>query len=73
MILRQTVTELCTSMPTAPVLRTLVQYLIALCSRLETASDVISVAALDPTGMDVLLDFVILGQTVLEISDCLAL
>ena len=34
--------ELFDSLPTAPVLRTFAQYLIAFCSRLETASDVIS-------------------------------
>ena len=41
-ILRQTVTELWVSMPTAPALRTFVEYLIAFCSRTETASDVVS-------------------------------
>ena len=38
----QTVTELCASMAPAPVLRTVVQYLIAFCSRQEPASDIIS-------------------------------
>ena len=42
MKLHQTVTELCTSMPVTPVLRTFVHYLITVCSRLEAASDVIS-------------------------------
>ena len=42
MILRQTVTELCTAMPATPVLRTFMQYSIAICSRPETVSDVIS-------------------------------
>ena len=35
-------TELCASMTTAPVLHTFVLYLIAFCSRLETACNVIS-------------------------------
>ena len=37
-ILPQTVTELCISMPATPVLRTFVQYLTAFCSRPETTS-----------------------------------
>ena len=41
-ILPQTVTELCTSVPVTPVLCTLVQYLIEFCSRLEAASDVVT-------------------------------
>ena len=40
-ILPQTVTELCASVPAAPVLRTFVQYLIAFCSQPEAAGDVI--------------------------------
>ena len=51
-ILRQTVTELCASMPAEPVLRTFVQYLIAICSRPETASDVISGKAVQYASMD---------------------
>ena len=42
MILRQTVTELCTFVQVATVCRTSLQYLIAFCSQLEAASDVIS-------------------------------
>ena len=42
MILRQTVTKLCDSMPAAPVLHTFVQYMITLFSRAEAASDVTS-------------------------------
>ena len=38
-ILRQTVTELCASMPATPVSRTVVQYPTAFCSRKEAASD----------------------------------
>ena len=34
--------ELCDSLRTAPILRTFVQYLIAFCSRPETAGDVLS-------------------------------
>ena len=41
-ILPQTVTELCAYMPATPVLRTYVPCLIAFCSRLEAASEVIS-------------------------------
>ena len=42
MILRQTMTELCASIPAIPVLRTSVPYLFAFCSRLEAASEIIS-------------------------------
>ena len=41
-ILPHTVTELCASVPTTPVLRTFVRYLIAFCSRRDAASDDIS-------------------------------
>ena len=41
-VLGYTVADLLDSLPAAPVLRTFVQYLIALCSRLEAACDVIS-------------------------------
>ena len=41
-ILPQTVTELCASMPAAPFLRTFMLHLIAVCSRKEAATDVIS-------------------------------
>ena len=40
-ILPQTVTALCASMPAASALRTFVRYLIAFLSRLETVSDII--------------------------------
>ena len=39
-IVLETVTELCASIPAAPVLRTLIQYLIGFCSRPTVASDV---------------------------------
>ena len=39
----------------------------------EVASDDISGVVVDPTGMDVVSNLVILGQTVLEIYDCLTL
>ena len=39
-ILHKTVTEICTSMQAGPVLRTYTLYSIAVCSRLEAASDV---------------------------------
>ena len=41
-ILPQTVTALCASMPAAPVLRTFLQYSFAFCSRPEVANDVMS-------------------------------
>ena len=41
-ILFQTMTELCASMPVTSILRTFMQYLIAFCSRPEAAADVIS-------------------------------
>ena len=50
-------TKVCTSVPVAPILRTVVQYLIAFCSRLEVASDVISGANVEQVGMDVLVKF----------------
>ena len=56
-ILRQTVTELWTSMPTAPVLRAFVQYLIAHCRWPEAASGVIFGMFVDPTGMKVHVKF----------------
>ena len=58
-----------------PVLRiTFVQYLIAFRSRPEAASNVISGANVGQVGMDASVKkLVILGQTVLEIYDCLAL
>ena len=65
-ILRQTVTELCASMPTALVLRTFVQHLIAFCSLPEAASNVISGRFVGPIVHDSPVNFVILAQIVLE-------
>ena len=56
-ILHQTVTELCASIPGAAVLPTFVQYLIAFCSRPEIASDVISDLVVDLNGMKVRVKF----------------
>ena len=44
--------ELVDYLPAALVSRTFVQYLTAFCSRLEAASDVISVVTVDLVGMD---------------------
>ena len=44
--------ELFDSCPAGPVLRTVVQYLIAFCSRLEAASDVISGTFVGPIGLN---------------------
>ena len=41
-ILRHTVTELCASLPAAPVFRSFLQCLVIYCSKGEAASDVIS-------------------------------
>ena len=56
-ILAQNVTELCTFMSVAPVLRTFVEYLIAFCSPLEKASDVISDRFMRPIVYDKLVKF----------------
>ena len=50
-----------------------VQYLTAICSRPEATSDVISGGVIDPTGVKVRVELVILGQTVLEIYDTFTL
>ena len=44
-------------LPAAPVLRTVLQYLIAFCSRLEAASDVISGTFVAPTVPDKIVKF----------------
>ena len=49
--------ELFDSLPAGPILRTFVQYLIAFCSRLEVACDVIFGVAVDQVGMDVPVKF----------------
>ena len=56
-ILCSTVVELFNSLPTAPVLRTFVQYLIAFCGRPEAAGDVISGVSLDYIYVGVLVKF----------------
>ena len=51
---------------TGPVLRTFMQYLMAFCSRQETASDVVSGRFVGPFVHDQQVNFVILAKTVLE-------
>ena len=53
-------------MLSATALCTSVQYLIAFCSRLAAASDVISVMSVGPIVPDKWLKFVIVAETILE-------
>ena len=50
----------------APVLRTIVQYLIAFCSRPETASDIISGRLVGPIVHDKHVNFLSIAKTVIE-------